>query len=117
VSIAVATDTTLEVARAYYHKVGIRCCTEADYLFWAKDAGSGYMEFCDDCPKKARKEMQARGLCPPLHEALVKIAVVKLCKRCGQVKQRSEFYKWACAKDGLFPHCKECERERKRVKK
>ena len=107
-SIAVATDTTLEVARAYYHKVGIRCCTEADYLFWAKDAGNRYMELCDDCPKKGRKEMQARGLCPPL---------VKLCKRCGQVKQRSEFYKSACAKDGLFPHCKECERERKRVKK
>ena len=32
----------------------------------------------------------------------------KLCCRCGETKQRTEFYKQATAKDGLRSWCKRC---------
>lgn len=36
----------------------------------------------------------------------------KRCKRCGEIRVLSEFYKDRSRKDGFGPYCKQCIRER-----
>lgn len=36
----------------------------------------------------------------------------KRCKRCGEIRALSEFYKDRSRKDGFDPYCKQCIRER-----
>jgi len=41
--------------------------------------------------------------------------MVKLCKKCGEVKVTTEFSKWRLGKDGLRDWCKACDAEYHRV--
>jgi hypothetical protein len=36
---------------------------------------------------------------------------MKICKKCGETKNESEFYKHKSNKDGLFSTCKSCQKE------
>ena len=43
---------------------------------------------------------------------MVNTATHKSCPICGELKERSEFYKWKSRQDGLTAYCKPCFTER-----
>lgn len=55
-----------------------------------------------------RKKIRAAKLTPPEE---------KRCGKCGEVKQRAEFYRNSGATDGLFACCKQCDRARRSAPK
>ena len=102
-----------ERALAWYHDMGIRCCSEKEYLFWAEGIGSGYRLFCSEyCPEKEREKLVAKGLCPPLNP--VATLGRKRCPVCGCHKSSADFYANRSTCDGLHWRCKQCESETKR---
>jgi hypothetical protein len=76
-----------------------------------KDAGGrfGVTPRCSGCRAKrirdARVRVRAMKLPTPPE---------KRCGRCLVTKPKEEFYADSCKKDGLFGHCKSCDRERRR---
>jgi len=42
-------------------------------------------------------------------------ATHKSCPICGELKERSEFYKWKSRQDGLTAYCKECTSKKSKV--
>ena len=42
---------------------------------------------------------------------------VKTCTKCGVCKPQTAFYKQTSAKDGCYPHCKDCNKAQQRARK